>query len=103
MYYYCYKYLPNFVVVDGMFIIQVTICGSFFKCVPLWWKCKMCIILSVGPKLWELSSKCWAKLEEMLLILKDKWCSLNLCEKLLPIWPVYTLLQFGQECLDCAR
>ena len=59
----------------------------------------MSMVLSMGPNVCEFTRRCWAKLEFVLLDLKDERCSLYLCKKLLPVCPTYALLQSGHDSL----
>ena len=51
------------------------------------------VVLCIGPKVCELSRRCLEKLEALLLVLKDRWCSLDLRVKLLAVCPTYAFLQ----------
>ena len=57
-------------------------------------KDKISIILSAPPNVRTSSGKCCANFDEALLFLKDKWRSLYLFIKLLPVWPTQALLIF---------
>jgi hypothetical protein len=66
---------------------------------PFCWNYKMSMVLSMGPNVCEFTRRRWAKLEFVLLDLKDDRCSLYLCKKLLPVCPTYALLQSGHDSL----
>jgi hypothetical protein len=80
------------VVVVNYFFIDVVFLQFIHVC-TFCWKCRVSIILFIGPKVCELSRRCLEKLEALLLVLKDKWCSLDLWVKLLPVCPTYAFLQ----------
>ena len=75
-----------------------------FKCVPLFCSFTICMVLWMGPKEWECSIRCLAKLGDWLAVLNAFLCSLKRVEKFQPVCPIYALPRSGHVDLytpDC--
>jgi len=85
-----YNWLPDVASLYKHNLSMILRCGLFFfesithAQYPPW------------AQMWMLPFRCWANLEEMLLFLKARWCSLYRLEKFLPLWPTYTFPQSAE-------
>ena len=67
--------------------------------VPVLLKYGAYIVFSTLPKEWLYSKRFCADFEVVFLFVKERWCTLNLVVKLLPVWPECALPQSGHESL----
>jgi hypothetical protein len=68
-------------------------------CWPFFWWCKICKVVSIVPKEWACSLRCFAKFDERLFLWKACLCSLKPYREVSPVWPMYALLQSGHVSL----
>ena len=65
-------------IVNCCFSINIKSFSIVFRWILFLLKDKMSIMLSIRPNVWPSSSKCCVNFDEVLLFLKDRWCSLYL-------------------------